>query len=113
MKKYLNNIHDSRSSNPNEKSALFTLYYGVQSFEYHIMMSIYMMNGKIRKITNVWNDVKNTLWTDMLKNIITLNFPVLWPLLRYTRSFSSDNYFIKSVFDQNFLTAQQRFHSSS
>jgi hypothetical protein len=41
-----------------KKSALLSLYYGVQSSEYHIMMSIYMMNSKIRKITNVWNDGK-------------------------------------------------------
>jgi pentatricopeptide repeat protein len=41
-----------------KKSLLFTLYYGVQSSEYHIMMSIYMMNSKIRKVTDVWNEIK-------------------------------------------------------
>jgi hypothetical protein len=72
-----------------KKRALFTLYYGVQSSQYHIMISIYMMNSKIRKITNVWNDVKKYVVDRYVEEYHNTEFPcAVAALLRYTRSFS-------------------------
>ncbi len=113
MNKYLNYFQPSLLKFY-EKSALFTLHYGVQSSRYHFSdeQTWWTLNSIIRKITKVLNDVKkNTLWIDMLKNIKTMNFLVLWSPLcyKYTRSFCSSHYFIKCVLDLFFLQPSKDF----